>query len=117
MRFPILPILFLALNLSGCAQHNIVLPPGEDAVGLEAAIASKGSRAPQPEADVPHRNVIGPVLETGAKVGETCAVIGTAAAYAVARRPCSGIGSAADDSSGGHSNGVSDRLHEIWSEE
>jgi hypothetical protein len=118
MRFSILPIFLLAIILSGCAQNRELLPPGEDADRLAAAIAHKGSEPPQTDdSNVPNRNVIGPVLKTGAKVGETCAVIGTAAAYAIASKSPSITSSPLQSNNDNRSGGVSNTLHKIWSGE
>ncbi len=108
MKRAIVGVLASALLAGCCAPPKAVLPAGEDADRLEAAIARRGQcdlPAESTPPAAPCLDVLSDCMATGAKIGETCALFSLFIACAYAK--------------GGHSGdcNFSDVLARIWAKD
>jgi len=115
MKLRIFPIfLVIAITMTGCAQQQLVIPPGEDRQMLESTIAQKGQSEPTSEVEQPRKNIIGTTLKAGVHVGKSCALIGLLAGYGIAKSKGGGSGSGSGPLDG---VSLSEALKSIWSED
>ena len=106
MKRAIVGVLASALLAGCCAPPKAVLPAGEDADRLEAAIARRGQSDFPTEPTPPTgkgMSLLGDCLTTGAKIGETCVLLSVMVVWACAK------GDHPDDGNFG------DALGRIWS--